>query len=321
MSASAVDEITRVIHSRSVALFLGASDVGKTTLIRELHGRLGGQIVDGDIGQSWIGPPGVVSVGTPEGMQAGYFVGDVSPRGSFLQVTTGIALMARRAARPCLIDTDGYVADGAALAYKTELINLVKPDLLVLMQRGDELGYYKLYARKGIAIIDLPMDHQTEKTREERIRTREGAFREYFRTARHRRWPLSGVLFERRLLGRGEPLDTQPLSIVLGREVKGAWRAGHGASLVVEGLPHTVGTAKRALHVETVHLYNWTDLRDLLMGCLQDGEFVGLGVLKDLTSEDVALWTPVEQGDVLQLGSLRLSEDGRHESVRLSLQD
>ncbi len=320
MSALAVGELATLIHCNSVALFLGATDVGKTTLIRELHERLGGQIVDGDIGQSWIGPPGVVSLGTPEGIRAGYFVGDVSPRGNFLQVTTGIAVMVRRAERPCLIDTDGYIADGAALAYKTELINLVQPDVLVLMQRGDELNYYKMYAQKGIAVIELHVDHQSHKIREGRIRTRERAFCDYFRAAEHRRWPLSGVQFERRLLGRGEPLDTQMLSVILGREVKGAWRATHEASLVVEGYPHTLGTAKRALNVETVHLYNWSDLRDLLVGCLRDGEYLGLGVLKDVTSEDLTLWTPVERGDVLQLGSLRVSEDGRHEYVRLSLQ-
>jgi polynucleotide 5'-hydroxyl-kinase GRC3/NOL9 len=173
MSDTPIDQLACEIRPESVVLFLGATDVGKTTLIRVLHKRLGeGQIVDGDVGQSWIGPPAVVSLGTPGGMESGYFVGDVSPRGNLLQVTTGIALMARRAERPCLIDTDGYLAEGAARAYKSELINLVRPDLLVLMQRGHELDYYKLYAQKGIEVIDLAVAHRGLKTREERIAVR-----------------------------------------------------------------------------------------------------------------------------------------------------
>jgi polynucleotide 5'-kinase involved in rRNA processing len=233
-----------------------------------------------------------------------------------LQVTTGVALMARRAQRPCLIDTDGYIVDGAAVAYKTELVNLVRPDLLVLMQRHDELAYYRLYARKGIAVVELRVEHESEKTREERIRARERAFRDYFRPAQQRRWPLGGVAFERGLLGHGEPLDIQQLSIILGCGVKGGWRAGTEASLVVEGSPHTVGTAKRALNVNAVRLYHWNDLKDLLVGCLQGGEYVGLGLVKNLTSEVVTLWTPVEQADGLQLGSLRVAGDGRHDPVR-----
>jgi polynucleotide 5'-kinase involved in rRNA processing len=224
--------------------------------------------------------------------------------------------MARCAERPCLIDTDGYIGDGAALAYKTELINLVQPDLLVLMQRRQELDYYQLFARKGIAVVDLRVEHQSEKSREERIRVREGAFREYFGAGHYRRWPLSAIRIERGALGRGEALDLQRLSIILGCEVRGAWRAGHEASLVVDSSPHTLGTAKRALNVERIHLYQWPTLRNLLVGCVHGGEYVGLGLLKDLSSEEVVLWTPVERVDVLQLGALRVSEDGGHEPVR-----
>jgi polynucleotide 5'-kinase involved in rRNA processing len=54
VSGSPVDELARVIHSGSVALILGGTDTGKTTLIRALHQRVGGEIVDGDVGQAWL---------------------------------------------------------------------------------------------------------------------------------------------------------------------------------------------------------------------------------------------------------------------------
>jgi polynucleotide 5'-hydroxyl-kinase GRC3/NOL9 len=305
-----------------VALFLGGTDVGKSTLIRALHERLGGEIVDGDVGQSWIGPPSVVSLGTPDEMRAGYFVGDVSPRGNLLQVTVGIALMTRRAKRPCLIDTDGYIADGAARAYKIELVNLIKPDVLVLLQRGRELDYYKLFARKGLDVIDLAVSHRGLKAREERVAVREQAFRHYFRGAELRRWSLGDLAIERGLLGCGESIPAQELGAVCrGDAVKAAWRLGSEAAILVLG-SYVPTEALRgwqgALGVERLHLYTWRELRDRLVGCLHNGEFQGLGVLKRISPEHVEVLTPLERATVIQLGALRLDvASGRHERVRL----
>jgi len=316
---SVVEQLARKIRPEMVVLFLGGTDVGKTTLIRNLHELLGGKVVDGDVGQSWIGPPSVVSMGTPQKMEAGYFVGDISPRGNLLQVMTGIALMAMRAERPCLIDTDGYLGESAARAYKTELINLVRPDLLVLMQREHELDYYKLFVRKGIEVIDLAVAHRGIKTREERIRAREQAFRSYFQGAKQRRWPLSEIKFERGLLGCGRSIETETLSKMLGCTVRAAWQGEDELVLVVEGYAYSLGTLRISLGVRRIHIYGWHDLENLLLGCVCDGEFLGLGLLKGLTSQDVEVWTPVERASVLQLGALRLDEKGRHERVRLSL--
>ncbi len=319
-----VDELARLIPREGVALFLGGTDVGKSTLIRALHERLGGEVVDGDVGQSWIGPPGLVSLGTPQKMRAGYFVGDVSPRGNLLQVTVGIALMARRAERPCLVDTDGYIADGAARAYKTELINLIRPDVLVLLQRGHELDYYKLFARKGMAVVDLAVTHRGLKTREERIAARERAFSAYFGRpdVQARRWALGEVAIERGLLGCGEPVDPRGLGGPReGAAVRAAWRVGRElAVLVVEGsaAPEALRAWQAELGVSRLQLYRWPDLQDRLVGVLHEGEFRGLGVLKGLSSGWVEVLTPVARATTVQLGALRLDpETGRHERVRL----
>lgn len=301
-----------------VALFLGGTDAGKSTLIRALHERLGGEIVDGDVGQSWIGPPGVVSRGTPDGMRSGHFVGDVSPRGNLLHVTVGIALMTQQSKRPCLIDTDGYIGDGAARAYKTELIHLIRPDVLVLLQRGHELDYYKLFGREGPEVIDLTVSHRGLKTRGERVAVRERAFRQYFRGAELRRWSLGDLAIERGLLGCGGPILARELGAACeGAWGKAAWRLGSEAAvLVIERHPsgEELRAWQRALGVERLHLYAWRELRERLVGCLCDGEFQGLGVLKGISSEHVEVLTPVERATAIQLGALRVdAETGRHE--------
>lgn len=316
---SVVEALAERLPLRGVVLFLGGTDVGKSTLIRALHERLGGEVVDGDVGQSWIGPPGVVSLGAPNHPRAGYFVGDVSPRGNLLQVTVGIARLVRKAQRPCFIDTDGYIADGAARSYKTELIHLVEPDGIVLLQRGHELDYYKLFAREGIEILDVVVTHRGVKTREERIAARERAFRAYFQSpnTQLRRWSLAELSIERGLLGYGEPLE--PCELGLQGVVKAAWRLGsERAVLAVEGFvpPEVLRRWQEELGVAQLQLYGWRELRDRLVGLSCQGEFCGLGILQGLSSEHVEVLTPVEEATTLQLGRLRLeAETGRHERV------
>lgn len=311
-------ECARRITERSVVLFLGAVDVGKTTLIRRLHERVGGEVVDADLGQSEIGPPAVVSLGTyARGPRAGYFVGDISPRGSFLQVLTGVRNMVSRAERPCLIDTDGYIDEGAALAFKSEMVNIVEPDLLVLVQRGRELDYFKLYGRKGIEVVELTVDHRGSKSREERIRAREEAFRNYFAGAGIRSWSLEDVKFERTLFGHGEPLETASLSKVLGCPVRAAWRSEKKALAVVSGFAR-LGAARSLADVEQIDLVPDSEIEGRLVGCSANGEFLGLGILKSLSSDRVELLTPVREAAVLQLGSLLVKEDGTHTRLRLT---
>jgi len=315
---SLLEESARRITDRSVVLFFGAVDVGKTTLIRGLHEQVGGEVIDADLGQSEIGPPAVVSLGTyRNGPRAGYFVGDISPRGNFLQVLTGIRNMLSIATRPCLIDTDGYIGEGAALAFKSEMVNIVQPDLLVLIHRERELDYFKLYHHKGIEVIDLPVDHKGSKSREERIRAREEAFRQYFAGAELRSWRLEDVKFERALFGHGEALDTAALSKVLGCPVLAAWRIGRKAVMVVGGFARA-GAARALSGIEQVDLIPSSETQGLLLGCSARGEFQGLGILKTISNDRVELLTPVREATVLQAGSLLVKEDGTHTRLRLT---
>lgn len=310
--------LARRIGDRSPVIFLGDVDAGKTTLVKRLHERVGGEVVDADLGQAEIGPPAVISVGTyGGGPRAGYFGGDISPRGNFLQVLTGCKKMAERAARPCLIDTDGYVHEGAARAYKSELINLLEPSLVVLLQRENELEYFKLYAAKGMEVVDVAVAHEGLKPRPDRIRARERAFQQYFARAELRRWRVRDIRFERVLLGHGEPLDCPFLSRVLAYPVLAGWKSGREAVLLVQGMVDSLAEAMRVLGVDYVQPIDRAALENLLVGCEVDGEFQGLGILKAIGGDTIEVFTPVARATVLQFGSLKVREDGSHERVRL----
>jgi polynucleotide 5'-kinase involved in rRNA processing len=189
---------------------------------------------------------------------------------------------------------------------------LVQPDVLVLLQRREELNYFKLFARKGIKVVSVRVAHQGSKSREERVRAREEAFRRYLRGAELRRWKMKELRFERSPIGHGEPVDPGLLEKILSCRVLGAWRSGEELTAVVAGYAQSLGAARDLLKVNYIRLINLNALRNLLVGCLAEGRLGGLGIVKGLDDEWIEVSTPAREATVLQAGKLALDEGGRH---------
>lgn len=154
-----IDELIREIKRPDVriAMFIGAAGTGKTTLIEKMVAVLSPKftvgIVDADIGQSHLGPPATVAWGRVVERFPGwdsipvesyYFTGAISPTGNLLQLVTGVKLMTDQALAACgkvLVDTAGLVTGSAAMALKHIKIDILKPDLLVALERHGELTH------------------------------------------------------------------------------------------------------------------------------------------------------------------------------------
>lgn len=310
--SSSLKDVASRISGEDVVLVLGDVDTGKTFLIKNLWSQIGGEIVDGDVGQSDIGPPAVISRGNYQmGAKEGYFVGDVSPRGNLLQVLTGLKLMVSRANRPCLIDTDGYIRNGAALAFKSEMVNLIFPTKLLLLQRSNELEYYKIYEQKGIEVIEIKAQTSFKKNREQRIEVRENAFSNYFKGAEIRGLKTADLRFERLSMGNGKPLDTEVLTKMMGCTVLGAWEIGDQAKVIVDGFAKSLGAVKRALNVEYVKLINFSNLKNLLVGCLDLTGDLYLGILKYIDQDRADILTPANYVSIVQTGSIQIDKYGK----------
>jgi polynucleotide 5'-hydroxyl-kinase GRC3/NOL9 len=148
--------LTRDFFGEGIYFFLGAADVGKTTLISRIGAGLAAKrstaIVDADTGQSHIGPPATVgwAIARPEendlenlplGEMA--FVGEISPVGHLLQETGAIAQCVKQAAgkaNTVLIDTPGFISGFAACALWWEVVRSVQPEAIIAVNRGSELN-------------------------------------------------------------------------------------------------------------------------------------------------------------------------------------
>jgi polynucleotide 5'-kinase involved in rRNA processing len=205
------------VASGGVVVLIGGLDSGKTTLGKVIAaagleaGRKVGY-VDADLGQKAVGPPTAVTLrmlaenhdldipafSTPDAM---YFVGATSPQGQLLPLVVGTGRLLARAldegADLVVVDTSGLVSGVYGQLLKYHKIELLQPDVVIGMQRGQELdpllGIIQRFFRAEVMV--LPVGPQVSSTSvEERARNREAAFRAYF-TEPLQRWRIKPTVF------------------------------------------------------------------------------------------------------------------------------
>ncbi len=137
-------------------MLIGAPDTGKSTLAREIlretakRGKVTA-LVDADVGQSTVGPPGCVglkwvrtladleSISEADALR---FVGSTNPSRLVLQMVLATAALVEQAmatADLVLIDTTGTVSGVVGQTLKYHKVETCHPGLIVGLQRGAEL--------------------------------------------------------------------------------------------------------------------------------------------------------------------------------------
>jgi polynucleotide 5'-hydroxyl-kinase GRC3/NOL9 len=326
-----------------VVVLLGASDSGKTTLCRVLaeHWTTAGRtigLVDGDIGQSSIGPPGTLGLAiispdcplTPHPSPlAMHFVGSTSPPGHFLPHILGTQTLVQSAinqgAEIVLVDTTGLISGAVAASLKWHKLQAIRPQHLLALQRQGELEpiLHLMEGQADMQIHRLPVSARVaRRSHATRRAYREERFREYFASASQHDLQWKDLRFSRLWLntGRrvsrdelavlGEPLQTTPLyAEVLGEEglvfVRGAFSRA------------ALYRVRSALQVTDVLVIDVEQLRGTLLGLHdQEGTFLALGILQDFDPEAERLQALAPLQDpsrvrTVAFGSLRLEASGK----------
>ncbi len=199
-------------------MIIGPSDVGKSTFSRyvftrlcKIYPRVG--YLDGDPGQSTLGPPGTMTLAManngdetfpPRGRRWRKFVGSISPVGNMLAVLTCAARLleaAREAGAQAIIyDTTGLVEPArGGIHLKLAKIDLLRPAVLFALQRQQELKnlLLPLRRRQNILVLELSPSSAAQR-RDPSVRKahRTAQFSRYFTTASQLRvnWTKFAVL-------------------------------------------------------------------------------------------------------------------------------
>ena len=183
-------------------MIIGPSDVGKSTFARYLLKRLSKiyprvAYLDGDPGQSTLGPPATMTLAMaengddtfpPQGRRWRKFIGSVSPVGNMLAVLTGAARLLEVAreveAQVVIYDTTGLVevAQGG-IHLKLAKIDLFRPSVLLALQREQELQNLLLPLRRRhhILLLEFPPSSAAQQ-RDSSVRKahRAAQFSQYF---------------------------------------------------------------------------------------------------------------------------------------------
>jgi len=289
------DVLENLKEEKGIALLLGATDTGKSTLVKFIISNLCQRgiktaLVDADIGQSFIGPPTTIGLAIFESLpdweiiqqQEIFFVGSTTPEGHFPIHLRGVKRMVDKAvsysAEVILVDTTGFILGEGGKELKTRKINLLSPRFILALQRSGELeNILNLYKENPFyKIFRLPVPEKTRsKSMEERRMYRSKKFQTYFKGSKVKELATREIKIE------GEVIDSSGFTIPLD------W------ALQVKGL--LIG------------------LKDI------DENTLALGMI-DRMEEGMALrvFTPLENiGEVktIQLSSLELSSSYEEERV------
>jgi polynucleotide 5'-hydroxyl-kinase GRC3/NOL9 len=311
--ARAKDLITSTPLKVRRLMVVGASDSGKSTLTTYLLNlavakgiRVG--VVDADIGQSDLAPPGCVG-GAVIGRQVIdlrdvrgdvlEFVGSTSPMGIEEVVVGAVRRAVERLSvqQPelLLINTDGYV-DGEGVEYKVRLSESLSPDLILYISTEPRSRLKeRLIDRFGEErVLTLEGAEGVEKSSSERAERRMSQFHRYLKHAKVMRRKMS----ECKITFLDREYSTNP-----------ECKATVGKLEVCDTQDLTILSSERRLIIP----------RKVL-----EGMFVGLGsevvegfgcVLRCDEGENLEVLTPLTAFQKIQLSLIRLNEKFRDERI------
>jgi polynucleotide 5'-hydroxyl-kinase GRC3/NOL9 len=335
--------LTAIVAEGGSTLIMGGTDVGKTTFARLLTNRLiaSGRrvgVVDADLGQSEIGPPCCIGMAvadthvlslsdlTPRSLA---FVGATSPPGYLIEHAIGVRRMADLAApHPLVVDTSGFITGATARRLGQSEFELLQPEHLVALQRGDELEAMlaPLRRRSNCHLHTPPIPAVIgKKPAAFRIQRRAMRFAAYFQEAAMHTYPLSEITIVGSWLGNGVAVAPHLLRFLdqcLGPNVRVYYAEQldrHLGLMVSREIPvsaASVGVAQQELRAKSVSITVAPRLKHLLVGLEgASGKLLGLGLLEamDFRRGTLGVLTPVRApaaARVLRLGGARITPEG-----------
>ena len=215
----AYETIVQFEKKPAVILVVGGIDSGKSSFCTYLINRFVNEkykvaILDEDLGQSEIGPPGTVAYAfvakpvtdlftlKPESI---IFIGATSPGDATDKTVEAVVslkneIISKAAADFVVVNTDGWAVGEEAIQFKSRLAFALAPDVVFCLQNRDEVP--SLCATFGDALAglrqeraDSPVDVM-ERSRESRRNRRELGFANYFENARVKVFPLNYITVE-----------------------------------------------------------------------------------------------------------------------------
>lgn len=328
-------------------MVLGQTDSGKTSLVQLLAQYLVKRqrkvaVIDADIGQSTLGPPGTVGLSLmdiqtmqSEIIPVDYtvFVGAISPErcvNHFIQSVYRLYQISRHgSSEAAFIDTTGLVAGDLGVYLKSSLIKKIHPTVLIALQWDKELEpiLEKFDGDKAIHVFCLkPYQDIRKKDWRERKERREKQFSDYFRGAALKEIDFSCITLKGVFIGLGAHWKIKDI-IRFNRqyqtEVVGIEKLNSKIVLIAEkqqNLPgqEMIAEIKKDYSVQQVILITQPWFKNLLISFNnRENRSNGLGIIKEIHfgQKKIITYLPekvfLEDIAEIEMGQLKIRLDGR----------
>jgi len=330
-----------------MVMVLGDVDCGKTAFCTFMINNIltsasGISIIDADLGQSDLGPPGTIGLGLVkkpftdlffEKATATYFVGNTSPNGVTDKVISGLTRLKEKALGMgsdfIVINTDGWVQGEGAREYKVRMIKTILPEAVIGIQIDGELEDI-LTSIKGNAVYLLRLDPSPsirKRSREERKFLREQGYRKLLKNAALRSVPIGWVKLENTFLGLESASSEieMKLSQILGRKILFCREDPSSVFAVLKGKEMVDDEKIKAVEEvfqKKLQMINESDEKWLMVGLLNDDrEFLGLGAIQGIDYEKKLLKLYASyrgKVDIVQFGQVKVDRHGRELGISTS---
>ncbi|XRO77837.1 Clp1/GlmU family protein [Methanocaldococcus sp. 10A] len=315
-------------------LLLGGVDSGKTTLTTFLTNELLNlnykvAIIDGDIGQKSILPPATISLAFPETNFSNlyeikpyksYFVGSTAPIQFFGEMVVGTKLLcdyAKDKADVVIVDTTGLIS-GSGADLKRMKIEMIKPDIIIALQKRNELRQILKPFEDKIKIFYLKVYENAKSfSREERKEIRTEKWKEYFKNSKIYNIGFNDVVISGTKIFQGEKIleDEKYLleslfkwNILYGSKCEGRYTI---VKRDLVNMPRQVD--KNILYYIEPERFN-----NLIVGLInREGFCIGLGILKaiDFENETLEIISPINEDEIknikeIRFGRIKVNENG-----------
>jgi len=253
--AKAVETILGLQKRPVVTVVLGGADCGKSSLCTYLFNKLvDGKckiaVLDGDIGQSDIGPSATVGYGIASNpiyelynlkLRNACFVGVTSSITALSKTIEALTVMKAEILQQqvdyVIVNTDGLVEGDIAIKYKADLVKALKPDVIVALQTQNELAPLISNLETPAILVD-PSFALKQRTPEKRKTLREMTYTRYLKRAKLHCIPKSQVIIEPR---NAVPKKQEPeKGILLGLYGRGTKFLGIGVLREINELRKTL---------------------------------------------------------------------------------
>jgi len=330
-----------IIDRRGRVVVIGSTDSGKTSfslLISNIaiDQKLKVALIDGDIGQNDLAPPGFVALKfiDRKSIWLRQFRGDIMRFIGYLTPSTPISMSKvissilelvtiaeEMGSNIIIINTDGWLGDLSSIEYKSTLIKSIKPQSLVVLDENFCRAFERQFYGTLTKVYCLPRPRVVrERNRVDRRELRKTNYKAYFEHAKKLCLDIESIAISNSCLFNGIELNNeelQKISLVIGHRPLAASRYEDSLVLLLSDNDNIsnedILKLKTYMNVNDVYLLKPSVVKGLLVALMNDKyEEVAVGIIDSIDIDNKRLCILTEyESDIkgIVIGRIKLDEN------------